>query len=153
MIDNLNLNKIKKVLEEFFQKAGFIVEIKSVDLYEDTISIKIKTEEPQILIGQNGQTLSEVQYLIKSILRKDIDQKFYVDIDINSYKEKKTEYLKETARSLADEVVLSKREKILSPMSSYDRRIIHLELINREDVETESIGEEPERRLIIRPKA
>ena len=59
--------------------------------------------------------------------------------------------MKETAKSLADEVVLTKEEKVLAPMSAYERRIIHLELAERENVKTESIGEGLERRLVIKP--
>jgi len=55
------------------------------------------------------------------------------------------------ARSLADEVAITKKEKILSSMPAYERRIIHLELAGRSDVTTESIGQEPERRIVIRP--
>ena len=59
--------------------------------------------------------------------------------------------MKDLAKELADEVALTKKEKVLSPMPSYERRIIHLEISKREDVKTESIGEEPERRIVIKP--
>jgi len=55
------------------------------------------------------------------------------------------------ARGLADEVVLTKKEKILPAMPAYERRIIHLELASRSDVTTESIGKEPDRQIVIRP--
>ncbi|RLC39293.1 MAG: hypothetical protein DRH33_03225, partial [Candidatus Nealsonbacteria bacterium] len=73
-------------------------------------------------------------------------------LDINQYKKNKIEYLNDLAKSTADEVALSKKEKILPPMPSYERRIIHLTLAEREDVQTESQGEEPERRVVIKPK-
>ena len=91
------------------------------------------------------------------ILRKKIaplggeGNQFYIDLDIQNYKKKKAEYLKELARSLADEVSLTKKEKNLDPMPAYERRIIHLELAERKDISTESIGEEPERKIVIRP--
>ncbi len=72
-------------------------------------------------------------------------------MDINDYKKKKIQYLKELAKSIAEEVVLTQKEKILSPMPAYERRVIHLELSERKDIATESIGKEPERRVIIRP--
>jgi len=59
--------------------------------------------------------------------------------------------LKELAKSVADEVALTKKERILEPMSAYERRIIHLELASRPDVTTESIGKEPKRRVVIKP--
>ena len=105
----------------------------------------------KILIGENGQTLVEIQRLLKTILRREIGQAFYVDLDINSYKKKKVEYLKQLARSAADEVALNKKEKILVSMPAYERRIIHLELADRSNITTESTGEEPERKVAIRP--
>jgi len=72
-------------------------------------------------------------------------------LDINDYKKKKVEYLREMARDAANEVSLSKKEKNLVSMPAYERRVIHLELADREDVITESVGEEPERSVIIKP--
>ncbi len=153
MIDQNNINEIRKTIEEFFKKATFEVEAEVLPFEEKTVPVKIKTEEPRILIGQNGQTLAEIQHVLKAILRRKIPEQFYLNIDINDYKKKKTEYLKETAISLADEVALTKKEKILTAMSAYERRIVHLELAERKDIITESMGEEPERRIVIRPYA
>ena len=167
MLSKDNLEEIKKTVEEFFKKTTFEVEIEFLSELEEhrsslasteasakdeTISINLKCEEPQILIGEGGQTLSEIQHLLKAILKRKIKENFYIDLDINNYKKKKIEYLKELARSLADEVALTKKEKILSPMPAYERRIIHLELANRSDVITESTGEEPERKVVVKPR-
>ena len=151
MIDQNNINEIRKTIEEFFKKATFEVEADVLPFEEKTVPVKIKTEEPRILIGQNGQTLAEIQHILKAILRRKIPEQFYLNIDINDYKKKKTEYLKETAISLADEVALTKKEKMLTAMSAYERRIVHLELAERKDITTESIGQDPERRVVIRP--
>ena len=150
MIDQDNINEIKKTIEEFFKKATFEVEAEVLSFEENTLPVKIKTEEPRILIGQNGQTLAEIQHILKAMLRRKVPEQFYLNIDINDYKKKKTEYLKETAISLADEVALTKKEKILTAMSAYERRIVHLELAERKDITTESTGEEPERRVVIK---
>jgi len=151
MLNSIDLEKIKKITEEFFDKATFKVEIEVLPEKEQTVPINLKTEEPQILIGEGGQTLTEIQHLLKAILKRKIEENFYIDLDINDYKKKKKEYLKELARSAADEVTLTKKEKILPPMPAYERRIIHLELAERNDVTSESIGKEPERRVVIRP--
>ena len=150
MLDKKDLEKIKKETERFFEKMNFEMEIGIKENQENIISVSLKTEEPQILIGKDGQTLMDIQHLLKRILRKDLEQVF-IDFDVNEYKKKKREYLKELAQSSADEVVLSKKEKTLNPMSSYERRIIHIELSGRNDVKTESIGEEMERRVVIKP--
>ena len=150
MLDKKDLEKIKKETEKFFEKMNFGVEIEMKEDEKNIVSVNLKTEEPQILIGKDGQTLMDIQHLLKRILRKDLEQVF-IDFDINEYKKKKKEYLKELAQSSADEVVLTKKEKTLNPMSSYERRVIHIELSGRNDVETESIGEEMERRVVIKP--
>lgn len=151
MLNQSDLEKIKKEVEEFFKKMTIDVEIESPSQFQETISINLKMEEPQILIGERGQTLLEIQYLLKAILRRKIKENFFIDLDINDYKKKKNEYLKDLARSIADEVSLTKKERVLSSMPAYERRIIHLEIAERKDVTSESIGQEPERRVVIRP--
>lgn len=146
------LQQAKEIIEEFFQKTTISVEIEVLKPEEKAIPVRIKTEEPKILIGQNGQTLAEIQHLLKALLRRRFpEEQFYLDLDINDYKKKKIEYLKETARSLADEVALTKKEKRLEVMPAYERRIVHLGLADRNDVITQSMGEEPERRIVIKP--
>ena len=151
-----NLEIIKKIIEEFFKKTGFEVIIESLSKKDKIITANLKIEEPQILIGENGQTLNEIQYLLKIILKKQIkdrlEEHFYFNIDINDYKKKKIERLKETALITADEVSLIKKEKELAPMPAYERRVIHLILSEKQDIITESIGERDERRVVIRPK-
>ncbi len=147
-----NFREIKKEIEDFFKrtKLDFSLEVKNPE--EEGIPVKIKTEEPKLLIGEKGQTLAEIERLIKSVLRKKFpDQTFYINLDVNGYKEKKAEYLREAARSAADEAVLTGKEKKLGPLPASERRIIHMELANRENVTTESTGREPERSVLIRP--
>ena len=151
MILREDLEKIKKITKEFFKKTTFDVEVKFLSPKEETLPIEVKTTDPQILIGERGQTLTEIQRLLKVILRRKIPSfTGFIDLDINNYKKMKIEYLKELARSVADDVALTKKEKTLSPMQAYERRIIHLELAERKDVVTESIGREPERSVVVR---
>lgn len=148
-----NLKIVEETAKEFFEKMNFEVEIKAAVPEKFTIVIDLKTEEPQILIGEEGQTLMEIQRILKMILKRKIivEGPFYIDLDINDYKKKKIIYLKETARLAADEVALIKKEKHLPAMPAYARRIIHLELSSRTDVVTESVGREPKRNVLIRP--
>ena len=151
MQEQKSLVETKKAIREFFEAMGVDVEIQRLFQEEKTIFVKLNTPDPKILIGQNGQILSEIQHLLKIILRRKNLGQFFIDLDINNYKEKKFSYLRETANSVADEVALTKKEKELAPMPAYERRVIHLELADRKDVTTESIGEEPKRRVVIRP--
>lgn len=151
MISEDKLNQIKQIFKEFFKKTSFDVEVYFLPIEDNTLSVEIKTSEPQILIGEGGQTLFDLQHILRAILRRKTEESLYVDVDVNEYKKKKIEYLKELANSAADEVFLSKKEKELIPMRAFERRVVHMELADRSDVITESIGEEPERKVVIKP--
>jgi spoIIIJ-associated protein len=153
MITRNNLEKIKKEIEEFFDKMTFEIEVKNLSQADKTLSAALKTEEPQILIGEGGETLFEIQHLLKIIIKRKFssEEPFFLDLDVNDYKKKKNAYLKEMARSSAEEVLFSKKEKILPPMSAYERRIVHMELAENPNVTTESLGQEPERKIVIKP--
>jgi spoIIIJ-associated protein len=144
------IKKIEDKIKEFFSKMGFEIDAK-VSKKDDTFKVDIKTNDFQDLIGEKGKTLNEIQHLLNAIFKKEMGEKIFVDVDIEGYKERKIKYLKELAKSVADEVALTKKERILEPMSAYERRIIHLELSLRSDVTTESIGKEPKRRVVIKP--
>jgi len=143
--------QIKKETELFFEKLSFEPKLIDVSFEEEVVKIDVKIEDPQILIGQGGIVLNMIQGLLYKILKRKMDADFLIDLDINEYKKKKFAYLRELANSFADEVVLTKQEKELEPMPAYQRRIIHLELAKRKDVITESVGEEPQRKVIIKP--
>ncbi len=146
--------EIKKITEEFFKRTGFVVEVEVSAIEEKerkTIAINIKAEEPDELIGLDAKILFDIQYILKLILKKKIAEYFYLDLDINNYKKKKSDYIRQEAQSVADEVALIKKEKELPPMSPYERRVAHLALSGRKDVVAESVGEEPYRRIIVKP--
>ncbi|MGB9743519.1 MAG: protein jag [Minisyncoccales bacterium] len=158
-----NLETIKEFIKEFFQKASFEVEVETEKVGDDFFSVNINTNEPQILIGEGGQTLLVIQYLLKIILKRKFpflinkedekkQQSLYFNLDINHYKQKKYQYLEELAITTADEVALMKKEKELPAMPAYQRRMIHLTLSKRSDVVAKSVGEEPNRRVIISPR-
>ncbi len=152
MFKSEETKKIEEFIDEFFKKMSFNVEIEQININDQVISVSVKTDMPQILIGENGQTLLEIQRLLKLILKKQVSDQFYLDIDINNYKKQKKEYLKEMAKAAADEVGLFKKEKELLPMPAFERRIIHTELSERNDVVSESIGEGKDRRVVIKPR-
>jgi len=151
MLQPTDIETIKEMVEEFFRKMTVAAQIEVSTQGEQTVFIRLKTDEPQILIGENGQTLIETQQLLKTILRKKIPNPFFIDLDINDYKKGKGDYLRKMAQTVANEVVVTKQEKWLPIMPAYERRIIHIELAGRTDVIVESRGEEPTRRIVVRP--
>ena len=165
MLSTEDINKIKTETEHFFSKMTILVD--KIDINppildlsisgddkenKDSIEVNVKIEEPQILIGQGGQTLFEIQRLLRMILNKKLQRMFYLNLDINDYKKNKTEYLKNMAIDAANEVLLSRSEKIMPPMPAYERRIIHAELSKKIDILTESRGEGEDRHIVIIPK-
>ena len=163
MISPDEIKKVKEAVEELLAKMtinDFAVEVKlsSAEKFEshivgDVVDVNIaNVSEPQFLIGKNGETLSELEHLLRIIVHKKLSKPLYLSVDVNEYKKKKVEYLKSLARDLADEVSLTKENKILPPMPAYQRRIIHVELASRSDIITESQGQGFERCVAISPR-
>lgn len=146
---------IKQAVSEFFEKMTFMAELKTLEESDGVLKLGLESETPEILIGEQGQTLANIQRLLGLILRRKMikePETFFIEVDVNNYKKKKQVYLQEMASSLANEVALLRTEKELPIMTAQERRIIHTFLSNRSDVVTESRGEEPERRVIIKPR-
>jgi spoIIIJ-associated protein len=164
MLEQNEIDKIKETALEFFEKMTITVsdieisqssekkDIRGIEEVADVVALDVQLDEPQILIGQGGQTLFEIQRLLRSVLNKRFKNIFYLNLDINGYKKKKVDYLKEMVKDVADQVSSTKKEKALSPMSSYERRIVHAELSERSDVTTESRGDGFDRHIVIKPK-
>ena len=93
----IEIEKIKKITEEFFGKMTTAVSSIEASISaekEGVVDMDIELEEPQILIGQGGQTLLEIQRLLRMVLSKNLQELFFLNLDINGYKKKKVEYLK-----------------------------------------------------------
>lgn len=154
MINQEEIEKIKEIIKEFFFKAGFPVEVEGSYFDqdgEDILEMQIGTSEAQSLIGKQGLVLADIQLLLRKVIKKKIEKEFYLSLDIDGYKKNKERYLRDVAQSVADEVSRTGREKELPYTSSFDRRVVHMELADRKDVTTESIGEGEERRIVIKP--
>jgi spoIIIJ-associated protein len=145
------LKEIEKITKNFLKSLGIEAEIKLNEAKNEneTINLEIEIKEKEFV---NKECIQDIQHLLSAICKKKIDQNLKLEVDINDYKKKRIKFLKELANSLATEVALTKKEKILDPLPAFERKIIHLELSKREDVITESIGREPMRRVVIKPK-
>lgn len=125
------------------------------DLDANLLVFNIETFNSSLLIGRDGENLRALQVLVKIMAaRKAGDNAEIIpfSLDVNHYRKQRAVFLKETVRSFADEVELTKKPVTLQSMSSFERRIVHLEIMKRGDkLITESIGEEPDRRVVIKP--
>lgn len=155
MINQEEFEKVKEIIKGFFLKAGFVVDAEGGFMErdgQDILDVNIKTPEAQTLIGKQGLVLADAQLLLRKVIKKETDKDFYLSLDIDNYKRNKEDYLRDVARSVADEVSRTGREKELPFTSSFDRRVVHMELAERDDVMTESVGEGEERKVIVKPK-
>jgi len=142
------MDKLKKKVKEFFSKAGFTGEIEIEDT-EEGKRINFQSEESGFLIGHHGKTMRALAKLLRLVLGEDGRG---VILDINNYQKDRVERLRSLAFEFADKAKRLNKPQVLPFMSAYERRIIHLALKEREDIVSESEGEEPQRRVIIKPK-
>lgn len=152
MITKEQLQEIEQLAKEFFQKLGTEASLQATTEEDGSILVAAELAEPQVFIGEGGETLLELQHLLRLMARRKVGEIAQLYLDVNEYRKSKESCLKTLANSAADEVVLLKKEKELAPMPSRDRRVIHLVIQERGDVASESRGEEPERKVVIRPK-
>lgn len=135
-------------LESVFEKMNVDVDIEKYE-DEESVLFKISGKNSGIIIGRRGETLDALQYLTSLVVNKSSKKYMRVTIDIENYREKREETLARLARRLADKVVKYRRNISLEPMNPYERRIIHSTLQNNEYVETYSVGEDPNRKVVI----
>ena len=116
---------------------------------EDALHVTMEGDKMGLLIGRRGETLDALQYLTSIIVNKDRDEYLRVTLDTENYREKRKDVLEKLANKIADKVVRNRRNMTLEPMNPFERRVIHSALQNHELVTTSSIGEEPERRVVV----
>ena len=144
---------LKKITQELLQLLELEAEIGITKDKEGVIQVQIETKEPGILIGYHGQTLTGLQRILSLITYQQKGEWVRLVVNINDYREKRQEALKRMALSVAQKVKFSGEPQTLPPMSSFERRAIHLTLAEDPEVETASEGEGRMRRIAVKPKA
>lgn len=128
----------KDTLVEMLKHLGFEATVTEQD-YDDMLLLDIQTEDSARLIGRQGQTLSELQYLLNRILHKGDDSVPRVMLDVGGYRRQAREQLAKRAVELADKVRRFGDIMELEPMNAYERRIVHQALKTDPDIETHSV--------------
>ena len=142
---------IKELIKGIVTDMGLTVNME-VKKREDSLNITLYTDNNAVLIGKNARTLDALTTVIKQSLYKDLGESYKFVLDIGEYKQKREWNLEKMAKSIASDVAKTKVEAKLEPMNSYERRIIHNTLGQNKKVYTESVGEEPNRCVVIKPK-
>ena len=107
-------------------------------------------DDVRFIIGRNGQNLKSFEHLVRAMLLKNGDGQNVV-VDINDYKKSRASFVVDAAKQAVARVINTQKAEVLTPMSAYERRVVHMELASSPDVATESIGDEPQRRIVIKP--
>lgn len=155
IIEVININDVTNYLKETIKEITSLMNIKvnlEIKRTNNVIAITIFSDNNSILIGKNGTNIQSLQNIIRQMLPTEVNEKYKIVLDVENYKEKKLENLKQTAKIIAKQVASTKVEAKLDAMNSYERREIHNLLSNNKKVYTESLGEEPNRYIIIKPK-
>lgn len=148
---NEQLKIIEEIVKNLLNIMGFESEVFVREEAEGVVA-HINCQEGGLLIGQGGESLAGLSHLIKLITSKKLKENFVsFSVDVNDYYRQKTEILKEFVIEKASKAAREGRPCPLLPMSSYERRIVHLALQDRKDVVCESEGEGRDRHIVIRP--
>lgn len=150
----------RKVLETLLDRMDIPASVETVheELMEGrveaptSITLNVEGDDLGILIGRRGQTLSCLQYLVRIIVGHQEKVWLPIVIDVEGYKQRRCNALQALAWRIAEQVAQKKESFALEPMPAFDRRIIHLALVDHPDVTTESSGEGEARRVVIVPK-
>ncbi|MET3699777.1 spoIIIJ-associated protein [Bacillus oleivorans] len=133
------------------EKMGVHIDIE-VSQNGRNLELTMNSDKSGLLIGKRGQTLNALQYLTQLVANHSSDQYVTVILDTENYREKRNQTLIQLADRLAYKAIQTKKEVVLEPMPSYERKVIHTALSNNSKVRTFSSGTEPNRHIVIAPE-
>jgi len=156
MITSDQKNRLIEIVQRLIQPMNVACDIavreeKTGD--KDAVVVAISApEDARFLIGKNGQNLQALEHVVRTVFLKEMhDQVLTLFVDVNDYKKSRASHVATLAREAVLRVRNTQRAEALIPMSPYERRIVHMELASISDVTTESIGQEPQRRIVVKP--
>ena len=145
-------NEAEELLEILLDRMGFMADFDLVS--EDPLAYNVVGDDDfGRLIGRQGETLRAFGYLVNLMLGRRLGRPCRVIVDVNGYRQRRADQLAELAETLADEVRATQEPITLEAMPANERRLVHVALVDDEDVRTYSIGEGDERRVVISPRA
>ncbi len=140
---------VRDYLEGLFEKMGIDDVAIDITLEKETVSIQVTGEGANLLMKNRGEGVDALQLLLSLIVNRDCGEYYKISFNVNDYKEKTKNRLEALAVKTAVQVVKNRRKTTLPPMTSFQRRIIHSKLQDFENVTTYSIGEDPNRRVVV----
>lgn len=140
----------KNYLKNILDLMGINAELE-VQKRDNYIKINMFSDNNAILIGKNGRTMSSMQQLLRQTIKNKLNIKINIILDVEEYKIKQQKNIERLAVKLAKDVIRTNIEVKMDSMNSYERRLVHSKLADFDGVKTESIGEEPNRCVVIKP--
>ena len=114
-----------------------------------TYKVDLVGDDLGYLIGRRGDTLDAIQHLANYAVNRDVEGHIRINVDAESYREKREDSLRRYARKKAQQVLKARRRTTLEPMNAYERHVIHAALQDMDNITTHSTGVEPNRRVVI----
>lgn len=143
-------NQPIEYVKEFLNRMNIDAKVEE-GVIGDSIAFLIRTDDAGLLIGEDGANLTALNYLLRKVIEKRTGStEGHFMIDVNDYQRRKFDELRDRARMGAQRVRYFKKDVVLDPMSPFERRVVHLALQEYPDIQTESVGEGRDRRVVIR---
>lgn len=142
-------NMVEDYVKELFGTIDIDCEVSSSYIDEDVLLVSVIGEEAGNLIGRRGESLKSLQQIVSAVMIKKSPERKKIILDIENYREKRENSLRNFSHSIARKVLKSGRTVKMEPMSPYERRIVHASLSGIEGIKTHSEGEEPRRRVVV----
>ena len=140
---------VRDYLEGLFEKMGIEDAAIDITIDKETVVIQVTGEGANLLMKNRGEGVDALQLLLSLIVNRDCGEYYKISFNVNDYKEKTKDRLEALALKTAGQVVKNRRKTTLPPMTSFQRRIIHSKLQDYKDITTYSIGEDPNRRVVV----
>ncbi|MFA4930859.1 MAG: R3H domain-containing nucleic acid-binding protein [Patescibacteria group bacterium] len=148
----------KHLLEQLLLKLGinnFEVKVYEPAQFSYRLSIlNLNDRDTALLIGKQGENLQSLQYILRILIRQQMDlikgEEKNLSVDVENYRQRQIDHLTVLAKRKASEALASGKDIELRPMSGFERRIIHLALKDEHHIATVSVGEEPNRKIVIK---
>lgn len=137
---------------DILKSLGIEAAVEEYEGDEGEIILDIVGDELGLLIGRHGRTLDALQILVSAITNRKLDQRYPLVVDVSGYRHRRRIKLEEIARRAADRASHQHRPIELRPMTSFERRVVHMALRDDRRVVTKSEGEEPRRMVVVHPK-
>ncbi|MDD2510012.1 MAG: protein jag [Syntrophomonas sp.] len=141
--------EVRQVVDELLGRMKIDYQINRVEWEDGRVRVNIIGNDMGLLIGRKGETLNAVQYIISLIINRQREERIRVLLDVEDYRKKREESLEALALRLSDKVKKTRKNVVMRPMSSQERRVVHTILQADPQITTFSLGDEPNRKVVI----